>query len=56
MSQESDINYLIVGLLLGGIIAGLLGFLIPYIDIGTRLGIGGFGSLIDVGLSYWLAF
>lgn len=54
--HESDIGYLIGGLLLGGFISGPIGYLVPDAEFGVRLGIGAFGCLAGIGIGYLLAW
>ena len=56
MSHESDINYLIGGLVLGGALAAPVGFLLSQADLGVRLGIGAVGCFAGIGFGYWRAW
>lgn len=62
MSDDSDINYLIGGLLFGGIISGPIAFAIFWfvkeVPLGVPFGVCVFGCLLGLGIGYsfcWMA-
>jgi len=56
MSDESDINYLIGGLVFGGLLSLPVAIGVPYVEFEVRLGIGAAGCVLGVGLGFLRAW